>query len=135
VGAEYLTTSLWIRGEYTHFDLNFVVGPLSQNIVTDAYYLEAALMIFDHWQVAARYDVLDGTDEEHGDFLNQYVTHKDLAFGLNYWFNSNCVLKFAYHMVEGIRYAYPVFDDPVAFIADTSTKKTKLIQFGVNFSF
>jgi hypothetical protein len=39
--------------------------------------------------------------------LDQLKEHRDIAAGVNYWLNSNFVLRANYHMTEGNRFLYP----------------------------
>ena len=62
------------------------------------------------------------------------LEHDDLAVSLNYWFNSNLVLKFGYHKIEGNLFAHPA-DIFQAIIEDRLDDSTDLITFGAQFSF
>jgi hypothetical protein len=141
VHLEYLSTNLWLRCEYMHHVQNADTGAgQTLETLTNCFYFEAAYKFLDHWQVAVRYDWSEGDITELDmnimpRFFQEYMKHQDLALGLNYWFNHNLVVKLAYHMKEGLQFAWPSFDDPFAFLQGQFENKTNLIQFGVHFSF
>lgn len=89
---------LWLlRAEAVRFDEG-------DNLQIDAAYLEAAHRFGQHWQSALRWDRSTTRVEETD--LGTLGTaalghHRDLAAGLNYWINSNLVLKLSHHWVEG----------------------------------
>jgi hypothetical protein len=138
---EYLTADVTLRGEYVKHTVTADTGRGQVlETPTDAYYFEAAYKFLNHWQVAARYDFSEGEILQLDmsmmpRFFQEHMKHKDISLGINYWFNSNFVIKLSYHMVEGIQFAWPQFDDAMAFIMGDFDNKTKLVQFGVHFSF
>lgn len=140
---EYLSSNLWIRSEYIHLTQNARTGEAqNQNseTVTNCFYFEAAYKLFDHWQLAFRYEQSEADITELDEamlprFFQEYLIHKDIVFGLNYWFSPNLVIKASYHMVEGITYAWPHFDDPMAFLMGEFDNESKLFQIGAQFSF
>lgn len=99
------------------------------NLEVEAAYLEVARRFGPHWQGAFRWDrsttLVDEADlEELGADLGE---HRDVAAGLNYWFNSKLVLKLSHHWVEGQRFlAGEELGSPEA-------NETKMIRFGVQF--
>jgi hypothetical protein len=138
---EYLSSTLWIRSEYIHLIQNAETGEAQNSeTVTDCFYLEAAIKLFDNWQVAVRYDWSESsiTDLEIDllpRFFQEYQKHKDIVLGLNYWFSPNLVVKASYHMVEGINFAWPHFDDPMAVLMGEFDNESTLFQIGAQFSF
>ena len=88
---------------------------------TTAFYVEGAYRIRQKWEVAARYDRFD-VDADNDESLE----HRDLAGGVNYWFNPNFVLKLSLHHVQGFAAVEPDADGD-----DT----TNAIVFGSQFSF
>lgn len=133
---EYVSSILWVRSEYKRFVSTYKAGDMEDTNKSSNFYMEVAARITQNWQLAARYDWYEGTSNDP--ILRPFVRHQDMAIGLNYWFNSNLVLKAAYHWVEGLRFAYPRIDDPMSFYMDLladKVKKTQLLQLGVHFSF
>ena len=138
---EYLSTDLLFRGEYMKniMSANFGLGQELEPF-TNCFYAEAAYKFTNHWQAAIRYEWLKG-DIPQIDmkstpiFFQKTNEHQDLAIGLNYWFSQNLVLKASYHMVKGLRSAWPQFDNPIAFLMGNFDNKTKLFQLGAQFSF
>jgi hypothetical protein len=105
-------------------------------------YLEVAYHISESWQVASRYDRWDIDVEGLGTsprvrLLDQIFEHEDVALGVNYWFSPNFVVKLAYHMTEGNRFAFP--EDPAVILQALQTNQlpneTDMIVFGGQFSF
>lgn len=92
---------LWLmRAEAVRFDEG-------ENLRIDAAYLEAARRFGKHWQAAARWDrsITDVEEEDLEDLGAAALGHhRDLAAGLNYWVNSNLVIKLSHHWVEGKRF-------------------------------
>ena len=132
---------MWIRSEYVRNIQNATSGQGGNlETITDCFYVEAAYKFLKNFQVAVRYDWNDGEIEELDmnmlpRFFQEYMKHRDIAFGINYWFNSNIVLKLSYHMVQGINHFSPHFQDPIAFLMGEFDNKSNLIQFGAHFSF
>jgi hypothetical protein len=138
---EYLTANMWIRGEFMkHAESAITSSGISLDRDTDCLYVEAAYKFLKNWQAAVRYDWAEGSLSPIDlsllpRYFQEYMKHKDIAFGLNYWFNPNFVIKLSYHMVEGIMFGWPHFEDAIAFLMGDFNNKTKLFQFGVHFSF
>jgi hypothetical protein len=92
---------------------------------TRAFYLEGAYRIREKWELAARYDHFairaDTAGEESPD-------HRDVSLGLNYWFNSQFVLKLSLHNVQGLAAVTPENE------ADAD-EHTSAIVFGSQFTF
>ncbi|RKH41987.1 hypothetical protein [Corallococcus sicarius] len=127
VGAEYLGESLWLRAEF--FNL------FSDAAKTRTAYLEAAYFLTPHWQVSGR---LEGSRSWSPTpipaALLTYLRHREVAVGLNYWFNPHLVFKVSFHNVNGNRFAQPEpSDDPTAFLRPET--HTKLLSLGTQFSF
>ena len=126
--AEYLTDVWSVRSEFArHAE--------GDELTIDGAYLEAAYYLTEQWQLATRYDWSDVTlGELDVSAASTLLEHKEMAFGLNYWVNTNFVIKLAYHLVDGNRFALPA--DLLEAIAEGSLNtKTNLIQVGTNFSF
>ncbi|MDD5222980.1 MAG: porin [bacterium] len=103
LSAEYLTDRFSVRSEYS----GSVKLKGGREIKTYGYYLEAAVKFWKHWQVAGIYDVQKMTMPE-GDMpftIAMPEDHHEGAFGLNYWFSPNFVLKSSYHYVRGNLFA------------------------------
>ena len=118
VHAEYAMHPLTIRAEVGRHEE-------TEEGETLAYYLEAGYRIGKHLEVAGRFDRFDVTPEDGDD---EELEHRDLALGLNYWFNPNFVLKASVHRVTGFAVAEPAGDD------DPDDETTALVL-GAQFSF
>ena len=72
------------------------------------YYLETAVRVVGNWEVAGLYNKywadLDGPEDQA---VISLLRHKETAFGINYRFSPNFVIKAAHHNVDGNRYATP----------------------------
>lgn len=139
---EYLTTNLWIRSEYIQHIQNARASAEGENLETinNSFYVELAYKFLEKLQAAFRYEQSEADITEIDEailprFFQEYLTHKDIVFGLNYWFSPNLVIKASYHMVEGITYAWPHFEDPMAFLMGEFDNESKLFQIGAQFSF
>lgn len=98
-------------------------------------YLEVAYHLTEQWQLATRYDWSNAkVGEIDLSEAPSLVEHKDIALGLNYWVSSNFVLKAAYHIVDGNRFALPE-ELHEAIEHGELGNKTHLFQFGTHFSF
>ena len=129
VHLEYLYDPVSVRAEYGR------LHKLSGNDVDiQAAYVEAAYRFFTILQLAAMYDI-KWIDFEMEVPLEGVEDHKDLVFGLNYWFNPNLVIKFSYHYVKGNILAQP--DDIIAAMLSPGGLEdtTHLVVFGTQFSF
>jgi len=116
VQIEYATDCLSLRGEWTRNR----TGEEDER----AGYLESALRLTPHWQVAARHGAL----QESADRSNT-GRHRETAVSINYWFTRQFVLKLSGHHVGGIHLAQP---DPGT---GTASEHTRLLMFGAQFSF
>lgn len=125
---EYLTSVWNIRSEY--FRAN--EGALERN---RAGYIEAARFFGPHWQLAGRYE---RSYTQVSNFVRpeqlSLLEHRDLAVGVNYWFNPGLVMKFGYHRVNGNRFARPA-DLNDALLNNSLKKQTNLFEAGMQFSF
>jgi hypothetical protein len=128
--VEYLAGPWSARSEYAH-------EAVKDDLVVNAFYAEVAYHIDPHWQVAGQYgrltsDVLAIPEPAAPSLLD----HKEVALGLNYWWNPNFVFKLSFHRVDGNRFAGP---DPLelaqAVASGTLKEKTNLVLFGAQFSF
>ncbi|MCI5189694.1 MAG: hypothetical protein D3905_07815 [Candidatus Electrothrix sp. AS4_5] len=64
--------------------------------------------------------------------------HKEIVFGLNYWFTPRLALKGSFHLVQGNSFTVPADDnDYEDGLYDGSFKEeeTQLVLLGVQFSF
>ncbi len=128
VQGSYDSDSWSVRSEYAH--------ERSGNITLKAYYAEAAYRVTPHWQVAVQYDHLTNRIPDVETDFPSLLRHKEVAVGLNYWFNRQFVLKLDYHHVDGNRLALPGIEDFEAALAGhTLETTTNLVQFGAQFSF
>ena len=130
VGAlvEYLDDGWSFRGEYVF---------LKESPTVDATqgYLELARHLGESWQIAGRVDHsqtrLDGLDA--GDAAS-LLDHRELTAGLNYWFQTDFVVKLSASSVDGNRFALP--EDPRTAIDDEAlARKMRLVSLGVQFAF
>ena len=131
---EYLTDAVSIRSEYERIQKSE-----GKDVEVDGYYVEAAYRLFNHWQLAVLYDqqkyiVHDPVFSKLIELTPSTVEHEEWAFGLNYWFTPNFVLKFSYHMVNGNLYAKPK-NIIEAMMGGGLEEKTTLLLVGTQFSF
>lgn len=133
--VEFLGSRLWVRSEFGHL-LN------EDQFEQDGYYLELAWKLTDHWQLAGRLDdwqvdPLAFDRSSLGPVTRAALEHRELAFGVNYWFNPSFVIKLSYHDVEGLRFAYPQDTEQILemIVTDTPRDETDLLVFGAQFSF
>lgn len=129
IQAEYLSDVLSLRTEFARH----VEG---DELTLSGAYVEVGYQVTQQWQIATRYDwskvKLGEMDLVSG--APSLLRHKELAFGLNYWFSTEFVVKLAYHIIDGNRFALP--EELHEAIEDGGLdSKTKLIQFGTQFSF
>lgn len=119
--------SEWVRRSVSNADFD-----------ADAWYVEGAVRVIEQIQLASRYEWFEaGTDEESElSQLPELLEHKEIAFGLNVWFNSNFVVKGSYHLAKGNFFAGPSPQDLVAYVdAGVLDDETQLAMLGVQFSF
>ena len=98
--AEYATDCISVRAEYV--DLRKTEE--GDKINFRGYYIEAAYLFLEQFQVAALFNhqKLDLEMEEIPiDFPDQIEKHKEYAVGFNYWFTPLFVVKLSYHHIEG----------------------------------
>jgi hypothetical protein len=131
---EYLTDAISFRSEY-----ELIGKTKGKDVKVDGYYVEAAYKFFKFWQLAVLYDqqkykVYDPTFAEIIKLTPSTVDHSEWAFGLNYWFSPNFVLKFSYHLVEGNLFAKPQ-NIIQAMMSGGLEEKTNLLSVGTQFSF
>ncbi len=128
--AEYLSGAWTLRSEYANLDEG-------HEHRADAFYLEGAYNLNEHWQVAVRYDWFDAElDPENVNVsaAPSLLEHEDFALGLSYWFNTNFVLKLSYHIVSGNHFALPEDVADAVATGDLNTT-TRGILAGGQFSF
>ncbi len=141
---EYLSPQWELRGEY----LMMTKDSESYDDDTEefstyeeqrnTFYLEAAYRLTEHWQVAARYEVLD-YPEYHIELPpdNPFQESKEYTFGLNYWVRPTLVLKSSVTYIEGNNNVSP---EENAHYWETKNsndleEETVMGLFGVQFSF
>ncbi len=133
IGAsvEYLSERFWFRSEYAG-------QHASEAYEFDAVYVEPAYKFTDRWQIALRYEWLNGEAAWLNVYFPQsFLDHQDVAVGLNYWFSPAMVAKLAYHAIQDNRCAQPdsVQDFLYAVQRGRFEEQTNLVSFGVQFSF
>jgi|GEM_PF-876989 len=133
--AEYLSDRWTARAEW---------GRLTHkpNFEEEGGYLELAYKLTEHWELAGRYDKWDltfpGTDfSTLPGILPQLLKHKEVAFGINYWFTPSFVVRLDFHKVDGNRFAFVDTPDQVleALTTNTLDDTTQLVVLGAQFSF
>ena len=128
---EYMASRTTIRAEYTHLWE-------SDNDKQTGYYVEASVRPYGKWEVAGQFDDwradLDGPEYAPAISL---LRHRETAFGVNYRFSPNFVLKLSHHWVEGNRFALPEMDSVIDALraGEQLDKKTKTLLFGAQLSF
>lgn len=132
--AEYLSGPWLVRTEYLR-----VVKEKGNDIKINCAYLEAAFRFMKHWEIAGLYDWQDLEFFIPGviipETMSSLFDHEEWAIGLNYWFNTNFVLKCSYHMVEGNFYAEPPEDLMEIIMGANYDSRTHLLMVGAQFSF
>ena len=128
---EYMTGDLTLRVEYAH---------LFQGESADAFYVEASYMFFEHLQLAVRYDfaelTLEGERAKAVEETPSLTEHSEVGVALNYWFNSQFVLKASYHYVKGNRFSHPLEEKlPARVESETLSDETHVLLFGASFTF
>lgn len=129
--VQYVADPWLVRSEYAH-------EMVKNDLKLDAAYLEVGYQLTPHWQVAGQYNHLTtnpfGLDPKQP--YPSLLGHREAALGLNYWLSPNMVLKGSVHQVNGNRFAAPEPDQFAEVIPSGGLKtSTRLVQFGVNFSF
>ncbi len=121
--GEYLSGPWSIRSEYGYHQH-------ASEIRVNSAYFEGAYKITRAVQAAFRYDwsATELPEIDTSEFPS-LLKHRDLAIGLNYWFRPEFVVKFAYHIVNGNRFALPEHEEHAL------EEKTSLFSFGASFSF
>jgi len=107
VSVAYLGEHVEVRSEA--FRKSEGEGPSRQEIETA--YVEAAVRFLEHWQLAGRAEAAhyDLASPALANLPSSLRRHEELAAGLNYWFNSDFVLKLSHHWVNGNRFAVPEY--------------------------
>lgn len=137
VHFEYLSDKWAIRSELSAFEVDS-----GRMLEADGFYLEAAYMLTEHWQVAARYDDFEVSQipiplDALPPFARQFLSGKDTAIGVNYWLSPQLVIRLNFHFADGNRFAFPdnIPDAQVALGTGMLDDKTDLLVFGAQFSF
>jgi len=125
--AEYLNERWLARAEYA-------LSVDEQGEVAHAGYAELAYLFAGHWQPAVRLE-LSRTEASGLEGPPSLSRHRDIAVGLNYWFNRHFVLKLALHNVLGNRLAYPGDLSPELLEEQGLASRTYLGTFGAQFTF
>ncbi|HEX2832647.1 MAG TPA: porin [Thermoanaerobaculia bacterium] len=130
--AEYARGPVVVRAEWGR-------GDSKELHIHEGGYVETSWRVTPKWQVAARYDTLTWDPVGFSSALDPYklTDHRDVALGLNYWLNSNFVLRANYHITEGNRFAYPATNQDLqaAIAAGTLESDTSALIVGAQFSF
>lgn len=134
------------QGEYAALPLKVQAeiarGNQGNLTLTKTLYVEFSYQLTSHWQLALRYDwmkidIINDAVQPLPPGLEQLFMHSDFGLGINYWINPSFVLKLGLHENHGNRYAFP--DDPEKIMTFLTTgfleKRTRLVQFGAQFSF
>lgn len=135
LSAEYIDDTWELRCEYLR---NFQDDP---EYLSNKIYAEAAYRFTKHWQAAVRYEYNTVENFPVQDFLANFDSlreHKEVVFGLNYWFTPRLVLKGSFHLVQGNSFTTPADDDDYrAGLKQGSfnEEETQLVLLGVQFSF
>ena len=102
--AEYARGPAVVRAEWGR-------GDSKKLHVHEGGYVEASWRVTPKWQLAGRYDKLEfdpiAFPNSFLGVLGQIKDHEDIAVGVNYWLNSNFVVRVNYHMTEGNRFQHP----------------------------
>ena len=126
--VEYLSDVWSLRSEY-------VFLRESPTVDATAAYLELARRLGSSWQIAGRADHsdtrLDGIDTGEAAAL---LDHLDITAGLNYWFDSDFVVKLSASRVDGNRFSRPE-DLSAAIEGGGLNRLTRLVSLGVQFAF
>jgi len=135
VSAEYVVDRTWVRAEYVHQRDRLAALQDCES----AYYVEVAQFLGDHWQVAGEWGGIDIDVQLPPEFvgLDDLLRHRDRALGLNYWVSPQFGFKASVHWVEGNLMAElsPPDLEQLAFTRSSPHPKTRLMQFGAQFSF
>jgi len=98
----------------------------------DAFFVEAAYKLTEHWQVAATFDWRDR--DEPPAIVEQLGDHRSVGGAVNYWASPDVVFKLNYYHVTGNRLARPA-DAVTPALAGTLEDTTEVVIFGTQFSF
>ena len=135
LSAEYIDDTWELRCEYLR---TFQDDP---EYLSNKIYAEAAYRFTEHWQVAVRYEYNTVEDfPVYGSLatFDSLREHKELVFGLNYWFTPRLALKGSFHLVQGNSFTVPADDDVYEDGLDQGSfneEETQLVLLGVQFSF
>jgi hypothetical protein len=139
LSLEYLTDRWSVRAEYLNNHQGEIDEENTNTFQFNTGYLESAYRVTDHWQLAARFDVedMEDTTQEEIDAVASLREHRELALGLNYWFNPNFVIKLSYHYVDGNIFAKPETAEKYLenLEEESYADETDMILIGTQFSF
>ncbi len=132
---EYSTARWTLRSEWA-------TAENEGNFEEEGKYLEVAYKVNKHWEVAVRGEDWD-VDFPNVDLsflppiVPQIMEHKDLAFGVSYWFTPGFVLRLNVHRTEGNRFAFVESPEQVgdALMTGRLEDETELFVLGTQFSF
>ncbi len=132
--AEYARGPLTLRTEWGRGE--------SESLHThEGQYVEGSYRITPKWQLAGRWETLDldatAFRTQFAGPLSSILEHEDVAIGVNYWLNSNFVVRANYHMVDGNRFAHPDTNRDYTAMLSTGqlVNDTNTLVVGAQFSF
>ncbi len=129
--AEYTNDRFTLRTEHMN-------EKVERDIDTTGSYVEASYYLNRHWQVAAEVGRVraDFFGAPKAGLAANLAKHDELTVGLNYWFDSNFVLKANFMRTDGNLYAHPnVLDLPGVVAAGALHPRTDLVLVGGQFTF
>ncbi len=136
---EYIYKTLTLRSEYYYGEVDD--GKDDKDIIAQMAYVELAIKLIKQLEIAGRYEKADyeyNIEDINPDVFPSLLEHEEWALGLNYWFNSNFVIKCSYHFVTGNYFALPetmteIVDKVMA--GEEIEDETHLIVVGTQFNF
>ena len=136
MGVDKITCGAHLVFDYRFLNISseYLFGEVEEQGSNQIVYGEVSVRFLKKWQLAGRYDYNKGEiDNLNVGSLKSILEHYEWAFGINYWFNPNFVLRASCHLVEGNKYAMAESIDDI--IANGLDEETRLIVFGTQFSF
>ena len=135
VQGEYVVDRTWIRAEFVKQKDRL---PPTDDRET-AYYVEVAQFLTDHIQVAGLVSSLEAdiTIRNSPPAPEDLSRTKEYALGLNYWVSPEFGIKASMHWADGNLLAelQPDEYEPAVLFGRSPRPKTRLFQFGAQFSF
>jgi hypothetical protein len=131
VQAEYAGEAFTLRAEHMHEDVH-------QDLQASGSYVEASYRLTPRWQAAVEVGRLRTS------FFGvhpvgqeaQLTRHDEVTLGLNYWLDSNLVLKLNFQRIRGNAYAHPdAADLPAVVAAGALRSHTNVVLAGAQFTF